>query len=39
LKDKTREELLVLEQQAERALKGYEDVVRIASAVLELRGP
>ena len=39
LKDKTREDLLVLEQQAGRAQKDYEDVVRIASAVLEVRGP
>jgi hypothetical protein len=38
LKDKTREDLLALEQQAERAQKGYEDVLRIASAVLEVRG-
>jgi ClpX C4-type zinc finger protein/glyoxalase superfamily protein len=38
LKDKTREELLALEQQAKRAQKGYEDVLRVASAVLEVRG-
>jgi ClpX C4-type zinc finger/Glyoxalase superfamily protein len=39
LKGKTREDLLALEQQAKRAQKGYEDVLRIASAVLEVRGP
>jgi len=39
LKDKTREDLLALEQQAKRAQKGYEDVLRIASAVLAVRGP
>ena len=39
LKDKTREDLLALEQQARRAQRGYEDVLRIASAVLEVRGP
>jgi hypothetical protein len=39
LKDKSREDLLVLEQQAKGALKGYEDVLRIASAVLGVRGP
>ncbi|MBO0764882.1 MAG: hypothetical protein J2P50_09885 [Hyphomicrobiaceae bacterium] len=38
LKDMTREDLLALEQQAKRAQKGYEDVLRIASAVLEARG-
>jgi hypothetical protein len=39
LKGKSREDLLVIEQQAQRALKDYEDVLRIASAVLEVRGP
>jgi ClpX C4-type zinc finger protein/glyoxalase superfamily protein len=39
LKDKTREDLLALEQQAKRTQKAYEDVLRIASAVLEVRGP
>jgi hypothetical protein len=38
LKDKTREDLFALEQQAKRAQKSYEDVLRIASAVLEVRG-
>src|SRR6185295_10999677 len=39
LKDKTREDLLALDQQAKRWQKGYEDVQRIASTVLELRRP
>jgi hypothetical protein len=39
LKDKAREELLALEQQAKRAQRSYEDVLRIAAAVLEVRGP
>jgi hypothetical protein len=39
LKDKPREELLALEQVNKRALERYEDVLRIASAVLETRGP
>ena len=39
LKDKPRDELLALEQVNKRALKRYEDVLRIASAVLEVRGP
>jgi hypothetical protein len=39
LKDKTREDLLALDQEAKRWQKGYEDVLRIASAVLEVRGP
>ena len=38
LKDKTREELLALEQQAKREQKQHEEVLRIASAVLETRG-
>jgi ClpX C4-type zinc finger/Glyoxalase superfamily protein len=39
LKDKTREDLLALEQLAERELKGYEEVLRIASTVLDAREP
>jgi hypothetical protein len=39
LRDKAREELLALEQQAKRAQRSYEDVLRIAAAVLEVRGP
>jgi hypothetical protein len=39
LKDKAREELLALERQAKRAQRSYEDVLRIAAAVLEVRGP
>ncbi len=39
LQDKTREDLLALEQQAKRGQKAYEDVLRIASAVVEVRGP
>jgi hypothetical protein len=39
LKGKTREDLLALEQVAKRGLKRYQDVLRIASAVLETRGP
>jgi hypothetical protein len=38
LKEKTREDLLALDQEAKRGQKGYEDVLRIASAVLEVRG-
>jgi hypothetical protein len=38
LKDKTSEDLLALEQQAKWAQKSYEGVLRIASAVLEVRG-
>ena len=39
LKDKTRDELLALEQHARLAQTRFEDVLRIASAVLEVRGP
>jgi hypothetical protein len=39
LKDKTREDLLALEQGAERRRKGSEDALRIATTVLEARGP
>jgi hypothetical protein len=38
LKDKTREELLALAQDAERKRKGFEDALRIAAAVIEARG-
>jgi hypothetical protein len=38
LKDKAREDLLALEQQAKRAQKSYQDLLRIVSAVLEVRG-
>ena len=39
LRDKPLEDLLALEQQAKREQKEREDVLRIASAVLEVRGP
>ena len=39
LKDKTREDLLALAQDAERKRKGFEDARRIAASVLEARGP
>jgi ClpX C4-type zinc finger/Glyoxalase superfamily protein len=39
LKDRTREELLALAQEAEGRRKGYEDALRIAAAVLDARGP
>lgn len=38
LKDTTREDLLALEQGAERRRKGSEDALRIAATVLEARG-
>jgi hypothetical protein len=38
LKDKTREDLLALQEQAQRKLKRYEDALRIAAAVLGERG-
>jgi hypothetical protein len=36
---KTRADLVVLQQQAERLLKRYENVLRIAATVLDTRGP
>ena len=39
LKDMKREELLAVRQQAEHRMKGYEDVLRIATTVLESRRP
>jgi hypothetical protein len=39
LKDKTREDLLALAQDAERKRRGFEDALRIAASVLEARGP
>ena len=39
LKDKTKEDLLALAQEAEGRRKGYEDALRIAAAVLDARGP
>jgi hypothetical protein len=38
LKDKTREDLLARAQDAERKRKGFEDALRIATAVLDARG-
>jgi hypothetical protein len=38
LKDKSREDLVALEQGAERKRKGFEDVLRIAATVLAARG-
>jgi ClpX C4-type zinc finger/Glyoxalase superfamily protein len=39
LKNKTRNDLLALQQHHERALKGYEDAQRIAATVISERGP
>jgi hypothetical protein len=39
LKDKTREDLLALAQEAEGSRKEYEDALRIAAAVLHARAP
>lgn len=39
LRNKTREDLLALEQYAQRDLKRYEDTLRIATTVLGTRGP
>jgi hypothetical protein len=39
LKDKTREDLLALAQDAERKRKGFDDALRLAASVLEARGP
>jgi hypothetical protein len=39
LKDKTRDELLALAQDAERKRKRFEDALRIATSLLEARGP
>jgi hypothetical protein len=39
LKDRSREDLLALAQDAERRRKGFEDALRIAASVLEARGP
>ena len=39
LKDKTREDLLALAQDAERKRKGFEDALRITASVMEARGP
>jgi hypothetical protein len=36
---RTRADLVVLQQQAERLLKRYENVLRIATTVLDTRGP
>jgi hypothetical protein len=38
LKDKTKEDLLALAQDAERKRKGFDDALRIAATVLEARG-
>ena len=37
--NKTREDVVELQQRAERALKGYENMLRIATTVLGARGP
>ncbi len=38
LKDKTRQDLLVLQEQAQREVKWYEDALRVAATVLGERG-
>jgi hypothetical protein len=39
LKEMKSEDLLALKQHAEHRMKGYEDVLRIATTVLDARGP